>query len=133
MKIGRRLAVSIVLAVLGTGLLVGQFLNLVDAFWGGMGTGFLAVSALQIFRYIRYFKNKDYRESVETERKDERNRFLSERAWAWAGYLFVLICASAVIVLKLMGQDLLSQASSTALCLLLVLYWIAYLIVRKKY
>ena len=39
----------------------------------------------------------------------------------------------ATIILKLMGQELLSMAVGIALCVLLVLYWVSYLILQKKY
>ena len=64
---------------------------------------------------------------------DERNRFIRNKAWAWAGYLFVIITAVAVIVLHAMGQEQLGRMAACAECLLLVLYWISYLILRKKY
>jgi len=64
---------------------------------------------------------------------DERNLFLHSKAWAWAGYCFVIIAAVASIVLRIAGQDLLSTAAGFAVCLITVLYWIAYLIERKKY
>ena len=64
---------------------------------------------------------------------DERNRFLTGKAWAWAGYLFVLISGVATIALKIAGQDQWSLACSYALCLLLVLYWGSYLVLKRKY
>ena len=65
--------------------------------------------------------------------QDERNKFLSTKAWAWAGYLFIIITALSVIVLRVLGQELLSTAASGAVCLLMVLYWICYMVLKKKY
>ena len=86
-----------------------------------------------LIRHIRYRTNARYKEEIDTRNKDERNRFLANKAWAWAGYLFVLICAVSVLVFKFLGQDLLMMAACTAECLLLVLYWLSYLVVSKKY
>ena len=67
------------------------------------------------------------------EASDERNQFLTGRAWQLAGTLFIITVGICVIVFRLLGQVLLSLAASYALCYLLVLYWIAWLVVRKKY
>ena len=106
---------------------------MVDSYWSGMGGGFLGVGIVQLIRHIRYRKNEDYREKVDVANSDERNRFLAGKAWAWAGYLFVLVSGVATIALKVMGQDQWSLAASCALCLLLVLYWGSYLVLKRKY
>ena len=64
---------------------------------------------------------------------DERLHFIRNKAWAWAGYLFVMIMAVASIVLRIFEQNLLSIATSGAVCLMLVLFWGSYIILRRKY
>jgi hypothetical protein len=44
-----------------------------------------------------------------------------------------MIAAGSTIVLKLLGQDLLSIAAGFAICLMMLLYWVCYLILQKKY
>ena len=119
--------------ILGLGLLVLGLVEVVDSFWSGMGSSLLVVGLLQMIRYMRLRKDQDYQEKVEVESKDERNRFIRNKAWAWAGYLFILVSAVAVIVLKALGQELLSVAASVAMGLMLVLYWASYFLLRKKY
>lgn len=116
------------------GVLVGlSFASVVDSFWSGMGSALIVVSLLNLIRIHRINKNEEYRERLEVEANDERNRFIRNKSWAFAGYLFIIISAVAVIVLKVLGQDLLSIATSCALCLMLILYWVSYLIFNKKY
>ena len=133
MKHGRRMYLSLFWLLLGAVLFVCGAMEVIDSYWSGMGGGFLAVGILQLIRHIRYRKNEEYREKVDVETNDERNRFLTGKAWAWAGYLFVLISGVATIALKVLGQDMWSLACSYALCLLLVLYWGAYLVLKRKY
>ena len=109
------------------------FAGKVDMFWNGMGSGLLVVGALQLLRQYRFSKNEAYREKIEIEEKDERNQFIRNKTWAWTGYLFVLIAAVLCIIFKIVGQEVLSFAASGAVCLMLVLYWISYFILRKKY
>ena len=133
MKYDRRMVLSIFWVLLGAALFICSALGMVDSYWSGMGGGFLAVGIIQLIRHIRYRKNEDYREKVDVANSDERNRFLTGKAWAWAGYLFVLVSGVATIALKVMGQDMWSLAASYALCLLLVLYWGSYLLLKRKY
>ena len=132
MKLGRRIVMYILWIALGTALVVLGVFNKVDSFWSGMGSALIAVSILRLVQMLR-LRSDSYREAVEIEANDERNRFLRNKAWAWAGYLFIMIAAAATIVLRVVGQDLLSMAASGAVCLMVVLYWVSYLILRKKY
>ncbi|MBQ9842074.1 MAG: hypothetical protein IJO42_03070 [Clostridia bacterium] len=129
----RRWILSVVYIVLGAALFGVSCLELLDSFWSGMGAALLVVGVLRLIQFIRYRSNPDYQEKMETENKDERNRFLSMKAWSWAGYLFVFIAAIGTIVFKLLAMDQLMMLCSGGLCLLLILYWVSYLILRKKY
>ena len=123
----------IVMLVTGLALLVAAFAGKVDAFWNGMGSALVIVSALRLLKSYRLSKNDAYREKKEIEASDERNQFLRTNAWAYAGCLFTVISGLSVIIFKLVGQDLLSQATSGAVCLMLILYWVAFLVLQKKY
>ncbi len=129
----KRYIASMVEILLGTALLVTGCFDAIDEFWSGLGGGLLIIGILQLIRQIRYQGNTAYRETVDTERNDERNKYLSMRAWSYAGYLFVLIAAVATIALKLAGHDDLMMLTSGSVCLIMLLYWLSYLILRKKY
>ena len=133
MKNNRRIIAYVIYIVLGIALLVLSGTGAVDAFWGGMGTAFLAVAVLRLVWMYRYAKDENYRETVEIEKKDERNHFLRSKAWAWAGYLFILIAAVLAIGMRLAGQELLSVAAGTAVSLMVLLYWGSLLVLRRKY
>ena len=133
MKNTVRTTTYIIYVLLGGLLITLGMLEKVDSFWSGMGSAFLVIGVLRLLRMYRFRNNEAYRERVETELTDERNHFIRNKAWAWAGYMFVLIMAVSVIVLHVLGQRQLSLAAACAECLVLVLYWISYLILRKKY
>lgn len=133
MKREKRTILSIIWVILGLVLIALSFAGKVDEFWNGMGFALAIVGVLQLLRTHRFMKNEAYREKVEIAETDERNHFIRCKAWAWAGYLFVIITAVSSLVFKFMGQDLLSYAASMAVCLLLVLYWVAYYVLQKKY
>ena len=129
----KRLIASIVEIVLGVVLTVCGALGVVDSYWSGMGSALIVVGAIFLIRQIRYKTDKTYQENVDVENRDERNRYIAMKAWSWAGYLFVMLSAVASIALKIAGLDLYSQIAGFAVCILVVLYWICYLILRKKY
>lgn len=133
MKQNKRIIVSIMWVIIGMVLIGLSFAGIVDEFWSGMGSGLLVVGIIQLIRFYRLQKNEAYREKMEIEASDERNHFIRNKAWAWSGYLFILISAVACIVFKIMGQELLSMAASGAVCLMLILYWISFIILKRKY
>lgn len=133
MKSDRRSIAYVLYVILGAVLLGFGFAGVLDSFWSGMGSALMAVGVIRLALLLRYCKDEAYREEKEIEAKDERNQFIRNKAWAWAGYTFVLIAGIATIVLKVLGQDLLSRVAGLALCILMILYWICYLALRKKY
>lgn len=133
MKNSRRIITCIIFIFLGIVLVGLGFTEVSDPFWSGMGGALIAVGIIRIARFSRYQRDEAYREKAELEKTDERLRFLRSTAWAWAGYLFILIAAFSSIIFKLFGQDLLSVAAGSAVCILVLLYWICHLILSKKY
>ena len=106
MKRDRRIIAGIAYIVLGAVLTVLGVMGTVDAFWSGMGSALIAIGIIRAVHFFRFRKNESYREKYELEMTDERNRFLRNKAWAWTGYLFILIAGVLVIVLKIMGEEL---------------------------
>ena len=124
---------AIIWLILGLPLIGLSIAGLVDEFWSGMGSALVVVGACRLLRGFRLKKNEAYREKMETFENDERFHFLRTKAWSWAGYLFVIIGGVSVIVFKALGMETASMAASYAVCLLLVLYWGAYFVLKKKY
>lgn len=133
MKFNKRLIANITEIVVGVILTVCGAVGILDSYWSGMGTALIVVGGLMMIRQVRYSTNAAYKENVDVEIQDERNKFLRIKAWSWAGYFSVLIGAVASIVLKILGQDQLSQFAGFSVCLLMVMYWVSYLILKKKY
>ena len=133
MKQNKRLYVNILWLIIGSILIGLSFAGIVDEYWNGMGMAFAIVGVINLLRIHRLNKNEAYREKRELEMSDERNHFIRNKAWAWAGYFFVLIAGIGTIGFKILGQDLLSQAAAYAVCLIMILYWICYMILKRKY
>ena len=133
MKIEKRMYINIFWIIIGLVLIICGIFDIVDSFWSGMGGALIAMGAVRVIQFLRYKKDESYREKWDVETQDERNHFIRNKAWAWAGYLFVLIAAICAIVFKLLGQDLLSITAGFAVSILVLLYWVCYLVLKKKY
>lgn len=129
----RKVWISIIYVMIGVVLFGLSCFEIVDEFWSGMGSALLVIGAIRLIRCYRFNKNDAYREKIEIEEKDERNHFIRNKAWAWAGYLFVMTMAVATIVLKIVGQETLMMAASGSVCFMLTLFWVSYLILKRKY
>ena len=81
MKYRRRIFVSLFWILLGITLNLCSLSGIIrDDFWSAMGVSFLLIGVLQVIREIRYRSNEEYREKFDTEAKDERNRFIANKA-----------------------------------------------------
>ena len=129
----KRIFISLFWVVLGVILIALEIMGKIDDFWSGMGAGFIGVGIVQIIRYARYKKDDQYKEKVDTANKDERNRFIANKAWAWAGYLYVLIAAIATIVFQILGKRELSTFAGFSVCVIMVFHWLSYLYLQQKY
>ncbi len=130
----RRLALSVFWAVLGAVLLILSVTDVLDdSIYASMGGALIAVGVLQIIRNLRYRSNSDYREKINTEVDDERNRFLRMKSWSWTGYITVLIEAAGLIAAMILRQDTVRSVLSYSICLIVGVYWITYMVLSRKY
>ena len=130
----KRLALSIFWAVVGLVLTVLSVTEVLDSsIYSGMGGGLMAVGVLQAIRNVKYRNDADYREKIDVEANDERNRFLRMKSWSWAGYIAILVEAAGVIVAIILGEETVRLILSLSVCLILVAYWVSYLILSRKY
>ena len=129
----KRVVIHILEILAGVILLGLGIAGKVDEFWSGAGGALIGVGAIFLVQNIRYQKNEEYRENVNTERNDERNQFLHTNAWRLAGGWFVIIAATATFMFKFAGKEDLMMLCSGGVCLMVTLYWVCYLYLKKKY
>ena len=130
----KRLALSIFWMVLGIVLIILNMTDVLDqSIYSGMGGALTTVGFLQMMRNLRYRKDEDYREKIDTELGDERNSFLRMKSWAWTGYIVVLAEAIGVVIAMITGQELLCRVLSWSVCLIVGVYWITYMVLSRKY
>jgi len=133
MKANKRFVANIIEIVVGIILSILGYLGILDSYWSGMGTALIVVGILMLMRQLRYKTNVEYKEKMDIEVNDERNKYLRSLAWSWSGYFFVMIAAFGSIIFKILGYDQYSIMAGGAVCLLVTLYWISFLILRHKH
>ena len=130
----RKMAVSIVWIIIGITLLVLELTGVSDnSIYSGMGGGLLGVGIMQVVRNVKYHSNQEYKEKIDIEYSDERNKYIRMKAWSWAGYLFIFVSAIVSIVLFLAEMTQYGQIVSYCMCAVLVLYWVSYIALQRKY
>ena len=130
----RKLILSIFWIILGAvllGLSVAEVLD--SSAYAGMGGGLIAVGALQVARNLRYRKDPEYREKIDTEANDERNSFLRMKSWSWTGYIVVLAEGFGSVAAMVLGKRELQLTLAYSVWLILLVYWITYIVLSKKY
>ena len=129
----REIMFGVLWILLGLGLNALSVLETLDEYWSNLGAVLVVVGATRLFRGYRLSRSAVCREKWEVMETDERFHFIRNKAWSWAGYLFIIISALSTIVFRILGQKLLCMVAGGAVCLMLVLYWVCFFILKKKY
>lgn len=133
MKQYKSILVNIIWLIIG-GILIGlSVFEKVDSFWSGMGSSLFVIGFINLLRLYRINRNEDYREKLEVELSDERNRFIRNKAWAWTGYIFTILSAILSIFFKIIHQDNLSIYAGFTVLLMIIIFWLSYLFLKRKY
>ena len=130
---GKRIVWYTILVIAGAALFLAGCFEVLDSFWSGMGGGLAAVGAVRLALAARYKKEPDYARQIDISNNDERNRFISGKAKSWTMYLTVIILAVLSIILRAAGSVSQSQICLYVMCGMLVIYWVAYMILSRKY
>lgn len=129
----RRLALNIFWVLLGTVLIVLSIAEILDSsIYAGLGGVLVGIGILRIIRTVKYRKDPEYREKIDTE-SDERSRFLRMKSWTWTGTIVIIIEGIASIIAMILGAQTIQLILAYSVCLILVVYCIMFLILSRKY
>ncbi len=133
-KLRKRLYYAIGYVVIGTILILLQFTGSVSNEMSScFGTAFAVCGIVRIVQYVRLISNKNRMEQREIAEKDERNIMLWEKARSWAFGIYILLAGCTIMVLYAIHLEFAGQIIAYALCALVFIYWVCYMIVRRKY
>ncbi len=134
MNLNKKLLLYIIFSLIGFGIFIGTlFKNFNDSFWSSFGIGIIFCSIINIYKIFRYKNDENYAKKITIQINDERNKFLSEKAKSIAFYFYILIMGVGVFVFRIYNYYIISQTLAYSICSLVLLYYLSYFIIRKKY
>ena len=104
-----------------------------NSFYTAFGIALALMGILRIFQYRKITRNKQTMRKQEVAESDERTRMIAERARSWAFSLSVTGSGIVVIVLNLLGRHEEALPFAWYVCGMVVLYWVSFFMIRKKY
>ena len=133
-KLKTRFYVAVSYIVLGLLLILTDAVsNSGNYYFCSFGLTLVIMGILRIFQYRRITRDDKTVRKQELKETDERTCMISERARSWAFSFSLLVCGIVVIVLSLMGYHDRAQPFAWYICGMVVLYWIFWFILGKKY
>lgn len=133
-KMKQRLYVAIFYIVLGLILTMAALISKTENhFIAAFGIALLIMGIMRLIQHRRITKDEKTMRQRELTETDERNIMMAERARSWAFSFSIMIAGIAVIVLSVLGYHDLVQPLAWFVCLMTLLYWICWCIIRKKY
>ena len=133
-KLKIRWYTAAVFILLGIALIVvavlGSFEN---DFFVAYGGALIVMGILRLIQHRRITKNEKSVRDRELAESDERFRMISERARSLAFSWSIVAAGIVVIVLSLMGKHDAAQPFAWYVCGMVLLYWIFWVILGKKY
>lgn len=133
LNVKKRTLYYIIMALVGAVLLTLSLKGLLDEFWSGIGAGLVVISALRFVQLARYSHSDEYAQKTEVRNHDERNLFMAEKARSHAFYYSILLEGVGVIVARVAGNVELSVTLGYIACAQMMVYWVSYFILKRKY
>lgn len=133
-KLKQRLYIAVSYIVIGLILIAADALNhFENQFFFSFGITLIVMGILRLIRHRKVTKDEASIRKQKLAETDERTLMMNEKARSWAFSYSVLIAGIAVIVLSFLGKHDAAQPFAWYVCGQIGLFWICWLIIRKKY
>ena len=133
-KLKTRLYIALSYIAIGIALIAADALNhFENDFFLSFGIALLVMGIIRLIRHRKITTDEASMRKQEVAETDERFLMMNEKARSWAFSYSIMIAGIAVIVLSLLGMHDAAQPFAWYVCGQIGLYWICWLIIRKKY
>lgn len=133
-KLKKRLYLAISYIVIGVLLLLlcaGRIIE--NEFMSSFGVVLVVMGVARIRQYRRITKDEESIRRQRIAESDERNLAIWNKARSLTFGIYIALAGIAVIVLEMIDRHDLANPVALSVCALVFIYWICYLIVRRKY
>ena len=131
-KLKVRLYYGIGCTVLGVLMMILGFLR-TEEYISSLGLMFLIIGIARVIQYRRITQTEESLRQREIAEKDERNVLLWTKARSLTFTIYSIVLALAVIILRLMEVELIPQILAFCLFTMVLIYWICYFALSRKY
>ena len=133
-KLKQRLWIAISYIVLGLILVIADAVNhFENYFFFSFGFALVIMGILRFIRHLKTMRDDQSLRKQELAESDERIRMIAERARSWVFSLSVTGAGILVIALNILGHHDAALPFAWYVCGMVVLYWICYSVIDKKY
>ena len=133
-KMKQRLWIAISYIALGLILVIADAVNhFENYFFFSFGFALVIMGILRIIRHLKTMRNDQSLRKQELAESDERIRMIAERARSWVFSLSVTGAGILVIALNILGYHDAALPFAWYVCGMVVLYWICFSVICKKY
>ena len=133
-KLKLRLITAIIYAVVGVLIIIGVVIAKPDnAFISSFGVALAVMGIARLRNYFLITRNEETLRKQEITETDERNLSIVNKARSAAFYIYFMLSGVTVIVLSFLGLHEAAKWIACSVMLLAVIYWICYLVYRKKF
>ena len=133
-KLKQRLWIAISYIVLGLILVIADAVNhFENYFFFSFGFALVIMGILRIIRHRKTMRDDQSLRKQELAESDERIRMIAERARSWVFSLSVTGAGILVIALNILGYHDAALPFAWYVCGMVVLYWICFSVICKKY
>ena len=133
-KMKQRFVIAVSYILLGIILLVAAFAGKSDNyFFTSFGIALMLMGILRLSQYRKITASDQALRKRELAESDERNRMMAERARSWAFSFSIMAAGILVIVLNLLGYNEEALPFAWFVCGMVALYWVCWLIIKRKY
>ena len=123
-----------VYAVIGAVLSVLSYTGVIENdFIRAFGAALFLCGIVKAVRYTIIMKDPEKMDKIEIAERDERNIMLYEKARSLAFAAFITMAGIAIIVLYILDLTFAGQIVAYTVCGYVLLYFICYMIVKRKY
>lgn len=133
MNLQKKAAIYVGFLILGIVLFSLSLSEILDSFWSGCGGALIAVALMRLCSYYKFATDAEYAKAAQTKYNDERNNYLANKAAALTVRWGLLALAIMVFILQIAGYKAYSTLLGFVVCALLVVYYVSYMYLKKKY
>ena len=121
------------LTIVGAACFLAGCLGYADGTVAGFGGALIAVSVIFFAKEMRYAKDADYAKRIDASENDERLSFLVGKAAGATFQLTFVGLAVLSLVLPHLGYAEVGRTLGVVMGIEVLIYWLSYLVLSKKY